>query len=37
MLSEVHLDDRRDFCAEPSSEHACFFVGALFGHEIGSE
>lgn len=37
MLSEVHLDDRRDCCAEPSSERARLIVGALIAGEIGSE
>ncbi len=37
MLSEVHLDERRDCCAEPSSERARLIVGALLGHESGSE
>lgn len=37
MLSDVHLDDRRECCAEPSSERACLTVGALLRHEIGSE
>ena len=37
MLSDVHLDERRECCAEQSSERDRITVLGPLRHEIGSE